>query len=92
MGGNDHYVGAKYADDLVVFENFKHGNALYILYEDWQTLSQKPRSEILRASTKDFDRVIHTDGWETRFALLMQNELSDRGLRVKIGRNRRRRL
>ena len=32
LGGNDHYIGAKYADDLVVFENMRHGNALYVLY------------------------------------------------------------
>ena len=34
LGGNDHYIGAKYADDLVVFENLKHGNALYALYNN----------------------------------------------------------
>jgi hypothetical protein len=31
LGGNDHYIGAKYADNLVVFENMRHGNALYVL-------------------------------------------------------------
>ena len=48
LGGNDHYIGAKYADDLVVFENMRHGNALYVLYGDWATLSQKVWRSFLR--------------------------------------------
>lgn len=90
LGGNDHYVGAKYTDDLVVFENFKHGNALYVLYEDWEALSQLPRRDILRLPTSKFDRIIHTEGWQNRFAVLMQNELSARNIRIRIGRNRTR--
>lgn len=91
LGGNDHYIGAKYADDLVVFENMRHGNALYVLYGDWATLSQKPRSEILKLPTSKFDRLIHTEGWANRFALLMQHELQARGTRIRIGRHQRRR-
>jgi hypothetical protein len=91
LGGNDHYIGAKYAEDLVVFENLKYGNALYVLYRDWQALSQQPRSDILRLRTSQFDRIIHTDGWENRFAVLMQKELAKRGIRIRIGRNMRRR-
>ena len=91
LGGNDHYIGAKYADDLVVFENMRHGNALYVLYDDWATLSQKPRSEILKLPTSKFDRIIHTEGWANRFAVLMQHELQARGTRIRIGRHQRRR-
>ena len=91
LGGNDHYIGAKFADDLVVFENLRYGNALYVLYQDWQALSQLSRSELLRLKTSEFDRIIHTEGWESRFAVLMQKELSDRGVRIRIGRNMRRR-
>lgn len=91
LGGNDHYVGAKYADDLVVFENLKYGNALYVLYQDWQEHSQKPRSELLRLKTSQFDRIVHTKGWENRFAVLMQQEMQDRGFRIRIGRHMRRR-
>ena len=90
LGGNDHYIGAKYADDLVVFENMRHGNALYVLYDDWATLSQKPRSEILKLPTSKFDRIIHTEGWANRFAVLMQHELQARGTRIRIGRHQRR--
>lgn len=91
LAGNDHYIGAKYADDLVVFENMRHGNAMYVLYNDWATLSQKPRSEILKLPVSQFDRIIHTEGWENRFAVLMQNELQARGIRIEIGRHKRRR-
>lgn len=92
LGGNDYYIGAKYADDLVVFENLKYGNALYALYKEWRELSQQPRSELLKLRTSQFDRIVHTQGWETRFALMMQTELKKRGIRIPIGRNLRRGL
>ena len=40
MSGNTRYLGAKYAEDLVVFENLEYGNAIYILYENWKILSK----------------------------------------------------
>jgi hypothetical protein len=91
LGGNDHYIGAKYADNLVAFENMRHGNALYVLYDDWASLSQRPRSEILKLPSSKFDRIIHSEGWTHRFAKLMQHELHLRGTRIRIGRNQRRR-
>lgn len=91
LGGNDHYIGAKYADDLVVFENLKYGNALYALYQGWEELSQQPRSDLLKLKSSQFDRIIHNQGWENCFAVLMQTELQKRGIRIQIGRNMRRR-
>ncbi len=91
LGGNDHYIGAKYADDLVVFENLKYGNALYVLYGNWLAQSRKARSELLKLKGSQFDRIIHTEGWETKFAVLMQRELQERGIRIRIGRHSRRR-
>lgn len=91
LGGNDHYIGAKYADDLVVFENMKYGNALYVLYQNWLEHSRRPRSELLKLKGSQFDRVIHSAGWETKFAVLMQTELQARGIRIRIGRHLRRR-
>ena len=91
LGGNDYYIGAKYADDLVAFENLKYGNALYVLYAEWQELSQRPRSELLKLPSSKLDRIVHTVGWEGRFAVLMQRELKERGVRIRIGRNMRRR-
>lgn len=87
MGGNDHYVGAKFADDLVAFENLKYGNALYVLYENWEELSRRSRSELLKLPHSHFDRIVHVEGWEQRFAVLMQKELKDRKIRIPIGRH-----
>ncbi|MEC9345598.1 MAG: hypothetical protein VYB54_05180 [Pseudomonadota bacterium] len=91
MGGNDLYVGAQYADDLVVFENMKYGNALYVLYGKWEELSKKSRSELLVMKSSEFDRIVHTEGWKNRFAVLMQEEFKKRKINVKIGRPGRRR-
>jgi hypothetical protein len=73
------YVGALYADDLVVFENMNYGNALYVLYDDWKDVSKRSRLELLRGTTAKFDRVVHTDGWEDRFQTLIEGELKKRG-------------
>lgn len=73
------YVGALYADDLVVFENMNYGNALYVLYDNWQDVSKRSRLELLRGTTAKFDRIVHTDGWEDRFQTLIEAELRKRG-------------
>jgi hypothetical protein len=78
FGGAGAYVGALYADDLVVFENMTYGNALYVLYDDWQDVSKRSRLELLRGTTENFDRVVHTDGWEQRFQELIQKRLNIR--------------
>jgi hypothetical protein len=91
MGGNDQYIGAKFADDLVAFENLRYGNALYVLYENWGELSRRPRSELLKLPQSSLDRIVHSAGWEQKFAVLMQRELQDRGMRVRIGRHVRHR-
>jgi hypothetical protein len=72
------YVGALYADDLVVFENMMYGNALYVLYDDWKEVSKRSRLELLRGTTAKFDRIVHTDGWEDRFETLTEEELNKR--------------
>ena len=91
MGGNDHYIGAKFSDNLVVFENLRYGNALYVLYSDWEELSRRPRTELLKLPSSHFDRIVHSLGWEQRFAVLMQQELQNRGIRIRIGRHVRHR-
>jgi hypothetical protein len=77
------YIGALYADDLVVFENMNYGNALYVLYADWQDVSKRSRLELLRGTTENFDRIIHTDGWEDRFQSHIESELEKRGRRTR---------
>lgn len=61
------YVGAQFASDLMVFENVRYGNALYVLYDTWREVSKRSRIDLLRGTSEKFDRFIHTDGWEDRF-------------------------
>lgn len=62
------YFGAKFADDLVVFENIEHGNAAYVMFERWETLSQKTRLELLAGPAEGFVRVVHRPGWQSVLA------------------------
>jgi hypothetical protein len=66
IDGFDEYIGAKFSDNLVVFENWRYGNALYILYENWKEISRFSRFDLLRENNIRFDRVIHRPGWQRR--------------------------
>ena len=57
------YFGAMFGDDFVVFENIRYGNALYIMYDGWEQLSQKSRIELLAGDRESYDRIEHRDGW-----------------------------
>ncbi len=81
QGGFGSYFGAQFADDLVVFENLKYGNAVYLLYQDWDEASQRSRLDLLRDQDAHFDRVVHTDGWQDRLTSLLHDKLFERGLR-----------
>ena len=81
QGGFGSYFGAQFADDLVVFENLRYGNAVYVLYENWDEASQRSRIDLLRDHDAKFDRIIHNDNWEERLAVLLQAKLESRGLR-----------
>ena len=63
-GMNRRYFGAKFKDDLVVFENIEYGNALYVLFGNWEELSQMSRIDILQRPESDFKRFSHKKGWE----------------------------
>ena len=62
------YFGAMFANDLVVFENLDYGNALYVLFGNWEALSRLSRLEIRNGNSADFVRIIHREGWEIRLA------------------------
>lgn len=66
------YFGAKYADDFVVFENVRYGNALYVMFEGWQALSQKSRIDLLRGDREGFERIEHREGWADRLDAMLQ--------------------
>jgi len=74
------YFGALLEDDLVVFENIQYGNAVYLMYENWQELSQRSRIELLSGRLGDrFDRVIHREGWQTEVRLLVEARRQNNG-------------
>jgi hypothetical protein len=78
QGGFGSYFGAQFADDLVVFENLKYGNALYVLYGDWDAVSQRSRLDLLRDQDAQFDRIIHVEDWQERFTALIRHQLDKR--------------
>ena len=45
-------------------ENIDYGNALYILFDNWQEICQMSRIDILKRHEHDFIRIIHKDGWQ----------------------------
>ncbi|MGF8545695.1 hypothetical protein AAGN67_14990, partial [Klebsiella pneumoniae] len=52
-------------DDLVVFENIEYGNAIYILYDDWDEISKLSRIDLLSGRAgSNFDRIIHSGNWK----------------------------
>lgn len=77
------YFGAQFASDLVVFENVEYGNAIFVLFEDWETLSQKSRTELLNRHPDQFERIPHQDGWKQRLRKLVWDELEKRDRRDK---------
>jgi hypothetical protein len=67
------YFGAKYADDFVVFENLRYGNAIYVMFENWQQLSQKSRIDLLKGDRMGFERIEHREGWEDRLEAVLES-------------------
>jgi hypothetical protein len=67
-GGMDGYLGAEVSDDLVVFENMRDGNAIYIMFADWRQRSQQAKTELLDNAVEgtDYVRIIHSEGWEAK--------------------------
>jgi hypothetical protein len=62
-----------YGDDFVVFENIRYGNAIYVMFEGWESLSRKSRIDLLKGSREGFERIEHRDGWEDRLAAMLEH-------------------
>lgn len=60
------YVGVLWNEGLAVFENARYGNAIYVMAEDWEELSQKSRLELMRSADERYRRIVHTPGWQSR--------------------------
>lgn len=66
------YFGARFADDLVAFENVTYGNALYVMFEDWATLARRTRIDLLAGPRDGFERIPHHGGWIHRLGTLVR--------------------
>lgn len=64
LSGMRKYFGAKFSDNLVVFENLNYGNAIYILFENWEELSQMSRKNIQTRPANEYIRIKHTSNWQ----------------------------
>ncbi len=67
------YFGAKFGDDLVVFENARYGNALYVMYEDWEVVSRRSRIDLLAGPRDTFERVEHRKDWKETLRAIVQD-------------------
>ena len=66
------YFGAKFAGDFVVFENIRYGNAIYVMFERWEQLSQRSRIDLLNGDRQGFERIEHREGWKDRLQAMLQ--------------------
>jgi hypothetical protein len=66
------YFGAMYDDNFVVFENIGYGNAIYVMFERWQELSQRSRIDLLKGDRDGFERIEHREGWEDRLGAMLE--------------------
>ena len=78
VGMNSKYFGAKFRDDLVAFENVDYGNAIYLLFGNWEELSKKSRTEILQRPDEDFVRIPHTRYWKMNMISELKSRLRKR--------------
>jgi len=75
--GFHRYFGGKFDDNLVVFENVSYGNAIYIMYEDWEKLSKRSRTELLSDPEASYDRIIHNQNWQRRLLRKLKERRED---------------
>jgi hypothetical protein len=74
------YVGYRYRDDLVALENLDYGNALYLMYDNWQDLSSRTRIDLLAHPDENFDRIVHRPGWQMTLRNLLLRKGHIRGV------------
>lgn len=67
FNGMQRYFGAKFNNKLVAFENLKYGNAIYVMQNNWASLSKLSRIELLKYHSGEIIRIIHRKGWEKQF-------------------------
>jgi len=82
QSGFRRYFGALLDDDMVVFENIEYGNAIYILFDNWEDLSKLSRIDLLSGKfSTAFERVIHTSGWKEKVKIIIADRRKKSGLK-----------
>ena len=76
------YFGAKFGEDFVAFENIRYGNAIYIMRENWQTLSQKSRIELMTGRYEEVIRIEHRRGWGARLSSYVRAYRQDKAKKL----------
>ncbi|GAA4092678.1 hypothetical protein [Mucilaginibacter panaciglaebae] len=77
ISGMRRYFGAKFADNIVVLENLDYGNAIYVMFDNWEELSTLSRTELLKKTNRDFERIKHTgNGWRTKLQMVIADRLN----------------
>ena len=63
--GFQRYIGYQFNDDLMVFENLRYGNAIYVMFGSWKELSKRSRLDLLTGKYgSDFERIEHRKNWK----------------------------
>ncbi|MBU2602662.1 MAG: hypothetical protein KKA32_10945 [Actinobacteria bacterium] len=72
LGGFDGYVIFAFPDrHMYILECVHFGNATYVFGDDWETLSQMTKAEILNYDLQQ-DRLIHRENWDSSLAGLFR--------------------
>ena len=69
------YFGAKFSNELVVFENLDYGNAIYIMFENWEVLSRLSRLELRKLDDNNFVRISHSLNWKQKTQEIVKERL-----------------
>ena len=71
------YFGALIKADLVVFENIEYGNAIYILFDNWEDLSKRSRTDLISGKFgTSFERVVHTGKWQDEVKKIIKEKIN----------------
>lgn len=68
------YFGAIMDNDVVVLENIRSGNAIYVFYQDWKTLSKLSRTELMKRKSEDMIRIPHMGNWKQLLETTIKNK------------------
>ena len=61
-------------NDVVVLENIRSGNAIYVFYQDWKTLSKLSRTELMKRKSEDMIRIPHMGNWKQLLETTIKNK------------------